>query len=520
MYSYADFVRESELNARLGWLVMLGGLAYLLRHTVLQKLLVLMLTLFVISGALDIMYAVTFGGVFTSASLEAFSGTDQSESIEFIFAYVGLENSLILAIYLVLAFIALRQVVIQAPINLWRKVAIFLGLVMVIVAYQQIQERNRAFDVIPGFAGKIIDYGRDSESLDAVIQMRVDNYNNSSFVVMKGVEEPHTLVVIIGESLNRNHMSLYGYSRATTPKLDALTEELIVFDNTVSAFAQTSPSLSTALTEVGAQNIAEANDAFSLLEVYKKAGYKTWWLSNQQPSRYPTTPMAALADETYFISHDFHGVESYRYDGYLTPKIEKAFADSSPYKLVFIHLMGSHLQYESRYPSEEFSVFNTTDGAKPYKPANELSRRQLNALNQYDNSVLYTDSLLGEWIEMLSQHEKDRAASMVFFADHGEEIFDSKNFKGHGPDGATRHMLEIPYIVWRNDHYRQLFYEQDKVMMEQKNQPFLLDDFFHFGICMSNLKTELYKPHKSICDDQFTPKPRVIYGKNYEEYLD
>jgi heptose-I-phosphate ethanolaminephosphotransferase len=39
MYGYSDFIRSSELNSRLGWLLMVGGLAYLFRYTVLQKLL-------------------------------------------------------------------------------------------------------------------------------------------------------------------------------------------------------------------------------------------------------------------------------------------------------------------------------------------------------------------------------------------------------------------------------------------------------------------------------------------------
>ena len=44
---------------------------------------------------------------------------------------------------------------------------------------------------------------------------------------------PATLVLVICESSNKQHMSLYGYARATTPRLDALRKELAVFTQVV-----------------------------------------------------------------------------------------------------------------------------------------------------------------------------------------------------------------------------------------------------------------------------------------------
>jgi heptose-I-phosphate ethanolaminephosphotransferase len=160
--------------------------------------------------------------------------------------------------------------------------------------------------------------------------------------------KPQTYVIVVGESLNRNHMSLYGYDRETTPNLNRLSSEFIKFDNVVSAFAQPRPSLSVSLTEADTVNGLTEAKAISLLGAMKKAGFKTWWISNQQPLRKPTTAMAALADVEHFISHDFHGVEVNRYDGYLLPSVKAAIADKAPHKVIFVHLMGSHLQYTNR----------------------------------------------------------------------------------------------------------------------------------------------------------------------------
>ncbi len=47
----------------------------------------------------------------------------------------------------------------------------------------------------------------------------------------KNADHSNTLVLVIGESTNRQRMSLYGYPRKTTPRLDAIKDELLVFDN-------------------------------------------------------------------------------------------------------------------------------------------------------------------------------------------------------------------------------------------------------------------------------------------------
>ncbi|MBR7514039.1 sulfatase-like hydrolase/transferase, partial [Mycobacterium tuberculosis] len=46
-------------------------------------------------------------------------------------------------------------------------------------------------------------------------------------------DKPSTLVLVIGESTNRQRMSLYGYGRETTPELDKLKDQLAVFDNVI-----------------------------------------------------------------------------------------------------------------------------------------------------------------------------------------------------------------------------------------------------------------------------------------------
>jgi heptose-I-phosphate ethanolaminephosphotransferase len=512
MYAYSDFIRSSELNSRLGWLLMIGGLAYLFRYTILQKFLLGVLFLLVLSGSLDILYAVTFGGVFTSASFEAMAVTDTHEGMEFLFAYASFENVLLIAFYLIVSYLLLRRILFKAPVYTRQKVFAALGVVMLLVAIQQMNQRGRTFDTLPGFTGVAIDYASNHEGMDAVIAARQTLYKTKDFNAQMLSAKPQTYVIVVGEALNRNHMSLYGYPRDTTPNLNRLSSEFITFDNMVSAFAQTSPSLSVSLTQADTVNSLKEDESISLLGALKKAGFKTWWISNQQPLRRPTTAMAAIADVEHFISHDFHGVESHRYDGYLLPSVKEAIEDKATHKVIFVHLMGSHLQYTNRYPPEK-SVFKGAEGVHAYDK--NPSDSELDYINSYDDSVRYTDSVVSEMLTQL-QGVKDIAA-LSFFADHGEEVFDSKDFKGHGPDGVTHNMLEIPFIFWRNKAYQTEFKAVDTLLKSRTHASMMLDDFFHFGLCTAQVTSDLLNPQRALCSPDYQAKPRIIYGKDYDK---
>ena len=514
MYVYSDFIRSSELNARLGWLILLGGLAYLFRHTILQKFLLGVIFLFAISGSMDIVYAVTFGGVFVSATFEAIALTDKHEALEFLTVYISYENVLILLLYWAIAFYSLKRILFKEPELTREKVFAGLGVLMVLAAVQQIYDRGRTFDVIPGFTGVAIDYTNNHEGIEKIVQYRQQIFTNNPFNAELRSDKPQTYVVVLGESLGRNHMSLYGYPRKTTPNLDVLKPELIVFENTISAFAQTKPSLSVNLTESDTVNKKPTSDSISLIGVFKRAGFKTFWISNQQPQRVPTKPIANIADEQHFISHDFHGVEANRYDGDMLPYIKKAIADPAQHKVIFVHFMGSHLDYENRYPVDQ-AFFESSENTRAY--TSELSSSQMNYINSYDNSVLYTDYVLGDIINELKT--KVEIAGLTFWADHGEEVFDSKDFKGHGPDGVTKNMLEVPFVFWRNQAYKSEFSGVDDSLKNHLQAPAMLDDFFHIAQCMIPVKSDLMVQERSFCLDKYQTKARIVYGKNYDKGL-
>lgn len=201
MYVYSDFIRSSELNARLGWLILLGGLAYLFRHTILQKILLGVIFIFAISGSMDILYAVTFGGVFVSATFEALALTDTHEALEFLTVYISYQNVLILLLYWTIVFFSLKRILFKEAELTRETVFAGLGILMVLAAVQQVYERGRTFDVIPGFTGVAIDYINNHEGIEKIVQHRQQLFKNNPFKAELLSDKPQTYVVVVGEAL-------------------------------------------------------------------------------------------------------------------------------------------------------------------------------------------------------------------------------------------------------------------------------------------------------------------------------
>ena len=97
----------------------------------------------------------------------------------------------------------------------------------------------------------------------------------------QGRARPNVVLIVI-DTLRADHVGTLGYSRATTPNIDALARQSIVFENAVAAAPWTLPSIATILTSqypsvLGIRDQPVPMDGrFPLLsEVLKQEGYTT-----------------------------------------------------------------------------------------------------------------------------------------------------------------------------------------------------------------------------------------------------
>ncbi|MCP5111981.1 MAG: sulfatase-like hydrolase/transferase, partial [bacterium] len=104
---------------------------------------------------------------------------------------------------------------------------------------------------------------------------------STPMVAPAGESHPNILLISI-DTLRPDHLSAYGYSRETSPNLDALASEGALFQSAVAPTSWTLPSHVTMLTslpphqhQVAADLTRLRDDAVTLAEVLRSAGYET-----------------------------------------------------------------------------------------------------------------------------------------------------------------------------------------------------------------------------------------------------
>ncbi len=301
------------------------------------------------------------------------------------------------------------------------------------------------------------------------------------------------IIVIIGESLNRNHMSLYGYNRQTTPFLDTLNlnGNLTVFDNVISNEVTTVESLQKDLTFSDSFNSKKNYETPTILQVFKSAGYYTSWLSNQEASGV----WANWINNIVKHSCDYYKFTTYRdsltfdnkgnYDDTLLQDISTSLKQNEhKSQALFVHLYGSHHKYKNRYP-HNFEKFNTI---------NASDKEQI--INEYDNSIVYNDYVLSQIIGMANARSKPTI--IVYFSDHGEEVFDFRNFVGHDKSNISKSMVEIPFVVYVNDTFKSNNQQTISLLNTTKSTKYQLQFLSHFLSELLNVKHDFYNINKGL----------------------
>lgn len=317
-------------------------------------------------------------------------------------------------------------------------------------------------------------------------------------------------LIVIGESTSREHFSISSnYYRNTTPLLKNIENQLSVFKNVISPEVITTESLKRVLS-LSNNNQLKQTDNATLIQLLNKVGYKTYWYSNQRTmSKYDTqiTSIASACNVFKSVNFESQGLKT-PFDGELMPYLDEAINDNtSTKKVVFLHLLGAHKVYKNRYP-DQFSVFSDSLPISKF-----ASKENKKLINYYDNAILYQDFVVNQIILKLEKQQKN--SFLLYFSDHGEEVYDSVDFSGHVIDGQkTKNMYEIPFILWNS---------KKEIVIYDVNRPYMTDDLIHSVADLLKIKSSSLDSAKSIFNESFTTKERIIRVENnnvsFEEYF-
>ncbi len=204
---------------------------------------------------------------------------------------------------------------------------------------------------------------------------------------------------MIGESTQRERMSLYGYLRETTPELDALRKTdpgLTVFNNVVASRPYTIEALQQALTFANEKNPDLYLTQPSLMNMMKQAGYKTFWITNQQTITARNTMLTVFSRQTdrqYYMNQQ-RTQSAREYDTNVLKPFREVLNDPAPKKLIIVHLLGTHIKYKYRYPEGQ----GRFDGITGHIPTG-LNAKELEVYNDYDNANLFNDHVVASLIK-------------------------------------------------------------------------------------------------------------------------
>ena len=181
--------------------------------------------------------------------------------------------------------------------------------------------------------------------------------------------------------------------------------------------------------------------------------------------------------------------------------MNEALADSAAYKIIFLHLLGSHVIYTSRYPASA-EVFTAEDVLKlPGKKS--LSEDEAATVAQYDNSIRYTDSVLGKMVEAVSRQSEP--AVLVYFSDHGVNVYDSD-----GIHGRSERYVEVPAVVYLNKAFRTADPEADSAFRKAVALPITTAEIAHPLMNLTGTSYSGYDSTRDFLSPNYHLRPRYV----------
>lgn len=324
------------------------------------------------------------------------------------------------------------------------------------------------------------------------------------------------IVLIIGESYNRYHSSLYGYQLPTTPYQQQLYKEhsLYRFNDVIASYNLTFKQFQNMLTLYNYDSSGLWYDYPILPAIFKKAGYKVSFFSNQNT----LDKASAFTDysEDMFMNNsdissymfDVRNEKSHQYDMQLADDyLTLTDTTSVSPQLVIFHFIGIHTDFKSRYPEEQ-ALFSASDYNRP-----DLSTEEKTTLAHYDNAIAYNDKVIETIISLFQSKE----AIVIYVPDHGELVYDDCQEMGRNFQNQRKYIIpqfDIPFWIYCTKQYRENHPEICRLIEQAVDRPFMTDDLPHLLLFLGGIKCDGFQHQRNLIDEQYdNNRIRMIKGE-------
>lgn len=332
------------------------------------------------------------------------------------------------------------------------------------------------------------------------------------------------IVLIIGESYGKLHSQQYGYFMPTTPRQIKREKSglLVPFSDVVAPWNLTSFVFKNVFSLHVVGEKGEWCDYPLFPSLFRKAGYHVTFITNQ----FLPKAKQAVYDFSggFFLNHpelseamfDSRNQQLYRFDrGLLDDYDKNQQQHNTDHNLIIFHLLGQHVKYNQRFPSDR-RHFKAEDYEK--KRA-DLDGKQRNILADYDNAVLYNDSI----VDAIISRFEDKEAIIIYMPDHGEECYEGnrgficRNHSAAIDYDLAHYEFEIPFWIFCSYKYAAKHPDIYKEIIGAKNRRFMTDALPHMLLYLAGIHTKDYHAEYNILSPQYNEmRPRIL--KNTTDY--
>jgi arylsulfatase A-like enzyme len=228
---------------------------------------------------------------------------------------------------------------------------------------------------------------------------------------------PRVLLWISQDTVRADHLSAYGYARPTSPFLETLARESLVFENAVAPSSWTLPSLASQVTsELPAEHGAVHSDfavrpeAESVFETLARHGFTVLGAT----ANVFFSPAHGLADgfDSLVIAHNSSALRLRRL---LMESLDEWEGGDLA---LFIHFMDPHLPYQPPAPFDR--QFQPSAAESKAWPRDRRALEGKRAL--YDGEIAWTDTQIAKLVSDLERRGLLRDSVVAYTADHGDEL--------------------------------------------------------------------------------------------------
>jgi len=277
----------------------------------------------------------------------------------------------------------------------------------------------------------------------------------------------YNLILIVINSLRPDHLSLEGYPRATSPRIDTLARESVYFERAFSQSCWTLPSLATIFTseylsshKLDARDKKISPDKRTFTQTLKENGYAT----NAFTCGLDAAAVYGL--EKGFDRYDvYSGSKPVGVFSDMLPKVKRSLWENKEKKFfLFLHSYDTHPPY--RYSEgESFDKgykgifkdlamdYNTFKGIKDHalyqkgKQARISEQDFRHIIACYDDAIRQADTFIGSLVAELKALKLYDKTMIILCADHGEELGERGTFNRFGNQNLYQEVVRVPLLI-------------------------------------------------------------------------